>query len=79
MCMHGNVILLFFCVCYSTYNVCLLFFQEIEMFAEVKLELQAVTQTNMEKFSHLEAFSYIQTLEKFKRLSKREKEFAGYR
>ena len=49
------------------------------MFAEVKLELQAVTQTNMEKFSHLEAFSYIQTLEKFKRLSKREKEFAGYR
>ena len=53
---------------FSFVLIFLLFFQEIEMFAEVKLELQAVTQTNMEKFSHLEAFSYIQTLEKFKRL-----------
>ena len=36
-----------------------LFFQEIEMFAKVKLELQAVTQTNMGKFR--KAFSYVIT------------------
>ena len=32
---------------YSSYSFRLLFFQEIEMFAKVKLELQAVVQTNM--------------------------------
>ena len=32
-------------------NICrVFFFQEIEMFAEVKLALQVVTQTNMGKF-----------------------------